>query len=146
MEQSGSIFQVSIDFDQSHLFFPGIIHWVLLVLAVLIVLVHGREIVQHVNGVTARYRGGAIHVDALRLLGTLGLVVVYFLSMERVGEYFPNMGLGFLLTSIVFMFVLSLLYVHDINRKKLLTILASSVCSPLVAWYVLAQLFEITLP
>ncbi|SDJ16439.1 tripartite tricarboxylate transporter TctB family protein [Aliiruegeria lutimaris] len=146
MEQETGPFSVSIDFDQSHLFFPNIIHWVLVFLALSIVLVHGREIVRHVQGWKESYREHGLDYDRLRLFGTFGLVIAYFLLMNWVGQLFPNTGMGFLLVSMPFMALLSLLYVHDLDRKKFLLILANSVIAPLVAWYVLAQLFYITLP
>lgn len=144
MEQGTGIFSVAIDFDQSHLFFPGIIQWVLLILAVAIALVHGREFARNIRG--ASLLPDRDSFDVVRVFGTLGLVVLYFVSMNWVGQLFPNTGMGFLLMSIPFMIALSLLYVHDLDRKKLLVIVANAVLSPLVAWYVLAQLFFITLP
>jgi Tripartite tricarboxylate transporter TctB family len=146
MEQDSSLFRVTIDFDQSHLFFPSLIHWVLIILGLSIMLVHGREIVHTVKGWNESYRSGGMAIDRVRLFGTLGLVAAYFLLMSWVGQLFPNTGMGFLLMSIPFMFLLSVLYVHDLNRRKLLFILANSIIAPLVAWYVLAQLFYITLP
>lgn len=145
-QQTSSPFQVAIDFDTSHLYFPNIMHWVLLVLGISIVVFYGRDIVQTVQGWVANHRENGTHVDAVRLFGTLGLVIAYFLLMEWVGQLFPNTGMGFLLVSIPFMLVLSLLYVHDLDRRKFLAILANSVISPVAAWYVLAQLFYITLP
>ena len=66
--------------------------------------------------------------------------------MDYVGEYFPNTGLGFLFTSVVFIFVLSLLYVHGLNRHKWLVLSLNALIAPSVAWFVLAHLFNITLP
>lgn len=146
MEKQSGPFSVAIDFERSHLFFPNIIHWVLVILALMIVLVHGREIVRHVQGWSESYREHGLDYDRLRLFGTLGLVIAYFLLMEWVGQFFPNTGMGFLLVSMPFMALLSLLYVHDLNRGKLLAILACAIIAPLSAWYVLAQLFFITLP
>jgi hypothetical protein len=66
--------------------------------------------------------------------------------MDYVGEFFPNTGLGFLIMSIPYMFLLSLLYAHHRNGRYLLKIVLNSVLAPIVAWYVLARLFSITLP
>ncbi|KEA64436.1 hypothetical protein ADIMK_1340 [Marinobacterium lacunae] len=66
--------------------------------------------------------------------------------MDAVGQLFPNTGMGFLLTSILFMLLLSLLYVHSLTRRVLLGIGLNSIIAPLVAWYVLGQLFAISLP
>ena len=137
---------VHIDFSQSHLFFPNIVQWVLAILAVSILIVHRREILATLRGWVDTWRAREIHVDALRLGGTIVLVVAYFALMEPVGELSPNTGLGFLAMSIPFMFSLSLLYVHEPNPKKLLIMGANAVIVPFAAWYVLAQLFFITLP
>lgn len=144
MADGSSLLKVKIDFEQSHLFFPSIIHWVLLILAIMIAITYGPTLLRKMqNGAGKTDKAKR---DWIRLLGTLVLTIAYFLLMERVGEYFPNMGLGFLLTSIPFMFLLSLLYVHEPTRREILTISLSSIISPLVAWYVLAQMFNITLP
>jgi len=55
-------------------------------------------------------------------------------------------GIGFLLTSIVYGFALSLLFVHDINKHKWMLIALSSVLTPLVVWVVFSYVFRITLP
>jgi hypothetical protein len=63
-----------------------------------------------------------------------------------VGRIFPNTGLGFLFVSIPFIFVLSLLYAHRVDRRKLVAISLNALIAPGVAWYVLAKLFNISLP
>lgn len=82
----------------------------------------------------------------IRLPGTLVLTVAYFLLMDYVGAFFPNMGFGFLFVSIPFIFCLSMLYVHDLDRKKLIAIVLNAIIAPSVAWLLLAKLFNITLP
>ena len=140
------LFQVSIDFDQSHLFFPRIVHWLLLIMFVLILAVQG---VPYLRDVRAGRRSlpfttGAF--DSTRFFGTIALTIVYFLAMEYVGALFPNTGLGFLLMSIPYMFALSWLYLHQRDRKHLLYTGVNALLAPVVAWYVLAKLFNITLP
>ncbi len=67
--------------------------------------------------------------------------------MDFVGRLFPNQGLGFLITSIPFMFVMSFLLVGKENFKNhRVSILISSVVTPLFAWILFAKLFFITLP
>lgn len=146
MEQGNGLLQVAIDFPSSHLFFPQIMLWVLAGLALLIAVVHGREIAHNVRTRMAAPRDGRTGVDARRVLGTLGLVVVYFILMEQVGRMFPNEGFGFLFMSMPFMFALSLLYMHDRTRRKVALAAIVSVTGPLIAWYVLGRLFWITLP
>ncbi|WP_316862891.1 tripartite tricarboxylate transporter TctB family protein [uncultured Cohaesibacter sp.] len=146
MAEGSSLLKVSIDFSQSHLFFPNIIHWILLILIVLIALTKGPAFVRSLKDRKDNQTAKKSKTDWMRLLGTIVLTIIYFSLMETVGDFFPNMGLGFLLTSIPFMFLLSILYVHEPGRRELVTITLSSIISPTVAWYVLAQMFNITLP
>nr|WP_321462493.1 tripartite tricarboxylate transporter TctB family protein [uncultured Cohaesibacter sp.] len=162
MADGSSLFKVSIDFSQSHLFFPNIIHWILLILALLIALTEGPRYLRKRRALALEGNGSdkaaaskvagkvaskvASKVDWLRLIGMLVLTILYFFAMEPVGEIFPNTGLGFLLTSIPFMFLLSILFVHEPGRREFVTIALSSIISPTIAWYVLAHIFQITLP
>ena len=137
---------VSIDFDQSHLFFPKIIHWVLLILFLLIVLFVGRSYLKEVLAGKKSLPFTEGGFDTFRFFGTVFLTILYFISMEYVGRFFPNTGLGFLIMSVPYMFLLSLLYVHNRDRRHLFMITLNSGIAPVIAWYVLAQLFGITLP
>ncbi len=140
------LFSVTIDFDQSHQYFPKIIHWVILVLLLLIAVFVLRPYLQEVRAgkKSLPFIGG--HFDHLRFFGTIVLTVLYFVLMEVVGGYFPNTGLGFLIMSIPYVLLLSFLYLHDRDRRHLTLISINAIVAPIVAWYVLAQLFNITLP
>ncbi|MCP4404011.1 MAG: tripartite tricarboxylate transporter [bacterium] len=147
MEESfSSFFQVSIDFSESHTFFPTIILWLLLILLAAIVIVFGIPLFRDVRSGKRRLAFFAENFDRLRLFGTLLLTVVYFIAMDAFGRLFPNMGFGFLFMSMPFMFFLSLLYAHDVDRKKLLIIGVNSLLAPGAAWYILGNLFNISLP
>nr|WP_321526567.1 tripartite tricarboxylate transporter TctB family protein [uncultured Cohaesibacter sp.] len=146
MADGNSLFKVSIDFSQSHLLFPHIIHWILLILAVLIALTSGPKLLRQMREKKKDDKQTGAPTDWVRLLGTLVLTIIYFSLMETVGDLFPNTGFGFLFTSIPFMFLLSVLFVHQPGRREFVTITLSSIISPAVAWYVLAQMFNITLP
>ena len=128
------------------MFFPTIVMWVLLLLLGVIFIVYGIPFIRAVGKGEKELSFSAEHIDKLRLFGTVFLTIAYFLSMDYVGTFFPNMGLGFLLMSIPFMFLLSLLYVHNLGRKKLLMISLNSFIAPGIAWYVLAKMFNISLP
>ncbi|MCP5298262.1 MAG: tripartite tricarboxylate transporter TctB family protein [Chromatiaceae bacterium] len=140
------LFEVRIVFEQSHLFFPRIIHWLLLFMLVLIAVFQGIPYYRAVRAgrKTLPFTSGPF--DATRFFGTLILTVAYFVAMPYVGDLFPNTGLGFLLMSIPYMFVLSWLYLHERDRSHLLRIGINSIVAPVIAWYVLARLFNITLP
>jgi hypothetical protein len=145
-DTASSILAVTIDFDQSHLFFPRIIMCLLLLLLAIIAVLYGRKFFQDIRAGRRHVRFFQENYDKIRLFGTIIGVVIYFVLMDYVGTLFPNTGLGFLLVSIPFMLFLSLLYVHDLDRKKTIIILLNSTIAPLTAWYILGNLFNITLP
>lgn len=137
---------IKIDFDQSHMFFPRIIMWLLLLLFLLIVILYGGQFLKDVRAGRRSLRFFEENYDKIRLFGTVVAVIIYFILMDYVGVLFPNTGLGFLLVSIPFMMCLSFLYVHDLNKKKTIIILLNSIIAPGAAWYMLGNLFNITLP
>jgi len=141
-----SIFQVSIDFATSHLFFPKLIIYFLLFLLALIFIFYGIPKLKRIQSGQEKFSFSTQHIDKLRLFGTLILTVAYFMLMQYVGQFWPNTGLGFLFVSIPFIFLLSLLYSHGITKRKLMAITLNAVLAPGIAWYVLAQLFNISLP
>lgn len=141
-----SLLEVSIDFEQSHLFFPRLVAITLLVLLVMIVAIYGRSFLAEVRSGQRSLAFFDAHSDKFRLFGTIGLTVAYFQLMDWVGSMFPNMGYGFLFVSMPFMFLMSLLYVHGLDKRKLTGIALNALIAPSVAWYVLANLFNISLP
>ncbi len=145
-DKLSNLLSVKIDFPQSHMFFPKIIMWLLLLLLVLIVALYGRQFIREVKSGRRSLRFFVERYDKVRLYGTIGGVIAYFVLMDYVSTLFPNTRLGFLLVSIPFMMFLSLLYVHDLNKKKTIIILLNSIIAPVSAWYILGNLFNITLP
>jgi len=143
---SSGLFTVTIDFERSHLFFPQIIHWLLLIFVLLILATQGVPYLREVRAGTKSLPFTSGHFDSLRFFGTIVLTIAYFLSMQYVGEFFPNTGLGFLLMSIPYMFALSWLYLHRRDRRHVMATTINALLAPIIAWYVLAQLFGITLP
>ena len=141
-----NLLSIKIDFPQSHMFFPKIIMWLLLLLFVLIAILYGRQFVKDVREGRRSLKFFEENYDKIRLFGTIGAVIIYFILMDYVGTLFPNTGLGFLLVSIPFMMSLSFLYVHDLSKKKTIIILLNSIIAPVSAWYILGNLFNITLP
>ncbi|UTW11492.1 tripartite tricarboxylate transporter TctB family protein [Marinobacterium rhizophilum] len=141
-----SLLEVSIDFDQSHLFFPRLVLVMLAGMLLLIAVLNRGRLAEIVRTRGANLAFFEANADKFRLFSTLVLIVVYFVSMDFVGQLFPNTGLGFLLCSIVFVALLSLVYVHEITRSVLLVIGCNALFAPLTVWYVLGSLFDITLP
>lgn len=138
--------KVKVNFSQSHLLFPKIVSVILLLLLLAIFLVYGVPYLREVRRGKRTWFGSVKDFDKLRFFGTIALTIAYFLSMDYVGNFFPNMGYGFLFMSMPFIFLLSLLCVHGLTRRKLLALSLNALVAPAVAWYVLAQLFNISLP
>lgn len=145
-DRFSSLFNIKIDFAQSHNYFPTIVLWVMLFLLLLIFIFNGLPYLRELKAGKRQLKLSVAHVDKLRLLGTLALTIAYFMLMDYVGMLFPNMGYGFLFVSIPFIFLLSLLYVHEICRRKIVIISLNALIAPSIAWVVLAKLFNITLP
>ncbi|WP_136068742.1 tripartite tricarboxylate transporter TctB family protein [Modicisalibacter radicis] len=141
-----SLFEVSIAFEESHLFFPRIVSWVLVGLLAIILLSKSNRIAPALRRAGQAVTQGSDGFDRKRFFGTILLIIVYFYMMAVVGDIFPNTGFGFLFVSIPFIFLLSMLYVEHKTRKNILVIAVTAVIAPTLAWYVLSQLFRITLP
>ena len=141
-----SLFEVSIDFEESHLFFPRIVSWVLVGLLAIILLSKSNRIAPALRRAGQAVTQGGDGFDRKRFFGTILLIVIYFYMMAVVGDIFPNTGFGFLFVSIPFIFLLSMLYVEHSTRKNILIIAVTAAIAPTLAWYVLSQLFRITLP
>lgn len=145
-ERINSLLSIKINFAESHTFFPTIIMWLLLFLLLAIVLVRGIPFLRDLRQGKGKISILAENFDKIRFWGTILFTILYFLSMDYVGSIFPNMGFGFLIMSMPFMFTLSLLYVHNFKRKKIIVISLNSIIAPSIAWYVLGNLFNISLP
>lgn len=141
-----SIFAVSIDFSTSHMFFPKLMFWFLLFLLLLIFVFYGIPKIKRILRGEEKIRFSVQQMDKLRFFGTLVLTVIYFLLMQYVGQFFPNTGMGFLLVSMPFIFLLSLLYSHGLSRSKFVVIAINAIAAPGIAWYLLAKIFNISLP
>lgn len=99
-----SLLSVKIDFAKSHTFFPTIIIWILFILLALIFIFNGIPYLRSLFRGEISLNFSLEHVDKIRLPGTLILIVAYFMLMDYVGAFFPNMGYGFLFVSIPFIF------------------------------------------
>lgn len=141
-----SLFNVHVEFSQEHLFFPRIIT-VLLIGLLLLALFRNREklipaLAKGVNAVS----GNSDNFDRIRVFGTIVLITAYFYLMYVVGGLFPNEGYGFLLTSVPFVFLCSLLYVDSIGARKAIIISINAIIAPILIWLLFEKLLGITLP
>ena len=137
-----SPFHVTIDFNTSHMIFPTIIAVILGILFVSILITRGSTILATVSNGNWWPAG----IDHKRFFGTIALTVIYFMAMPAVGDIFPNTGLGFYLCSIPYLFALSTLYLHERSRRTLMIAGANALIAPSLVWYILSELFNISLP
>ncbi|MCM2972216.1 tripartite tricarboxylate transporter TctB family protein [Larsenimonas suaedae] len=137
---------VSIDFQTSHLFFPHIINWTIGLLFVLVLVFRVVPFLKKVKRGESALPFIGESMDGFRFVGTLVLLVAYFYLMSVVGDYFPYTGYGFLFTSIGFLFLMSLLYMHTRTKRKIIVAGINALLAPALAWVVFAKLFYITLP
>ncbi len=137
-----SLFDVTVDFDRSHLIFPILVSVVLAILGS-VILVTRRADIGAALAATPRWPAGT---DKARLFGTVALTIIYFLAMERIGKAIPNRGFGFLFASMPFVLAISLLYMHGLPRRRVIIAVLNAVIAPLVVWFILSNLFNISLP
>jgi hypothetical protein len=136
-----SLLQVKINFATSQNVFPHIIEVVLAILFVMVIATRWRRILAAVGGPP-----WPIGIDQIRFFGTLALTIIYFLAMPVVGDQFPNTGLGFYFASIPYILAIGLLYLHNWTRRTIIYVVLNAVIAPTIVWYVLANLFNISLP
>lgn len=144
MSWFSSLNSVTIDFDQSHLFFPRIIITLVAILAVVILVTNFRPVMRAIR--SGRYQFFVKNADFFRLLVTLALIPAYFWLMDFIGMVLPNMGLGFLLSSIPFVFLMSMLYCHEKTRRNVIIISANALIAPTFVWVVLYHFFLVSMP
>lgn len=141
-----SLLDVTIGFDQSHLFFPRIVTWILVALLAIILITRYRLLAPGLKRAGRVLVGREGEFDHRRFFGTLALTTAYFYLMGVLSDVFPNTGYSFLIMSVLFVFLLSLLYVGRPTRRQFVILVLNALIAPALAWYVLAQLFRITLP
>ncbi|SDM86184.1 Tripartite tricarboxylate transporter TctB family protein [Franzmannia pantelleriensis] len=141
-----SFLSISIDFETSHLFFPRIVSWVMAGL-------FGLVVVTKLLPFLAAVRSGEKDLpiigesrDNFRFFGSLALIIAYFYLMDVVGDMFPFTGYGFLYVSMIFVFLMSLLYMHEKTKKGVMIVSAISIIAPACVWFIMAKVFYITLP
>ncbi|MGQ7260741.1 tripartite tricarboxylate transporter TctB family protein [Vreelandella sp. V005] len=141
-----SLLSVSIDFETSHLFFPKIISWLLVILFIAVLVTKTVPFLAAVKRGERTLPIFGESMDGLRFFGTLALLVAYFYLMAVVGNMFPYTGYGFLFVSMGFVLLMALMYMHEWTKKALVTAVITAIVAPSLAWFILAKLFQITLP
>ncbi len=135
------LLKVKIDFESSHLVFPIIILIILLVL-ILIQAAKNPPSWKKLKKINFFPK----NTNKAKLFGSIFLIIIYFKGMEVVGSFYPNMGYGFLICSIFFILLISLLFVGKSYKKKAIAIILNSILTPTLAWLLFGYFFNITLP
>ena len=139
-----SLNSVTIDFTTSQWYFPRIVMALLLVVGLIVVVSRFKLVVRNIS--QGKWTFFEPNTDFFRLVATLVLLPVYFFMMHFIGGLIPNMGMGFLLSSIPFMFLMSLIYCHTRDRRNLIIITLNAALTPLLVWFLLYNLFSVSLP
>lgn len=138
----GSLTQVTIDFQSSHLVFPILIGCILAALGLAILITKRGRIAE--TGTYWRLALG--DMDKPRFFGALGLTVLYFSLMVPIGDFWPNTGLGFLICSVPYVFATGVLFMHERTLKQMGVMLFIAVCAPALVWWLFTEIFFLTLP
>ena len=125
-------------YSTSHYFFPKIIITLLIVLGLIIII---PKIIKAVKS-GAFSKGNRPHFfvenyDKLKLFGTVALLILYILALEWV---------GFLIASIIFIFLFNVLFCGTLQPKSLLISAIISVVASVGVWYIFGVVFNVTLP
>ena len=133
-----SIFRLRVLYSTSHMFFPKIVIGILIILAVIIVIknviIRARNKQPIIKTDRKFFAPGA---DFFMLFGSLILFILYIWTLKI---------LGFLISSIIFVFLFNLLFGRTREKKSILVSLVVSVISCVVVWYLFSVVFNISLP
>ncbi|WP_102347742.1 tripartite tricarboxylate transporter TctB family protein [Bacillus sp. Marseille-P3661] len=127
---------IEMTYSEYHLIFPKIISTILIFLLILIVLTNVRKRIKQ-GKFKFQPRFFKEDYDKLKFFGTIVLLIVYVSSLEII---------GFLAASILFMFLIMLLFIGNFKRKTIIVSIANSVTTSVVIWYLFGTVFNITLP
>ncbi|WP_069998646.1 tripartite tricarboxylate transporter TctB family protein [Cellulosilyticum sp. I15G10I2] len=132
------LFKLKIVYSTSHLIGPKIVGMILIILALIMV---AQEIIKRrKEGRSFSFKGKKFfeeNYDKLKFWGTLILFVLYILALELV---------GFLIASLIFIFLFNILFAGIKNIKSIAVSAAISIISSVSIWYIFGFLFNITLP
>ena len=131
------LLKLNVQYDEYHIIFPRIILGILILLAVVMFI---KAIVKRIKEGRLTQFKFAFFVedyDKWKLFGTIGLMIAYAFFLEIA---------GFIASSIVFMFLLTILLRGNIQRNTLVISVINSVTTSVLAWFFFGYLFDITLP
>ncbi|MGM0903540.1 MAG: tripartite tricarboxylate transporter TctB family protein [Bacillota bacterium] len=128
---------IDIKYDEYHIIFPKIIMGILILLVVLMLIKALVKKVRDGSLTQFKFKFFEENFDKLKLFGTIGLIVVYVFFLEII---------GFIASSIVFMFLLTILLRGNFQRNTIVISVINSVTTSVLVWFFFGYLFDITLP
>jgi len=128
---------IDIKYDEYHIIFPKIIIGILVLLLVLMLIKYLIKRLKAESITQVKFKFFEENFDKLKFFGTIGLVIVYVFFLEIV---------GFIASSIVFMFLLTILLRGNFQRNTLVISIINSVTTSVLVWFFFGYLFDITLP
>lgn len=132
-------FKVKIIHSQSHLVFPKIVIGILLILLVVMIIQSVLKAKKE-NKPLFNLKNKKFFVenyDKLKLFGSIGLFVLYILSLEI---------LGFLVASIVFITLFNILFAASKQIQSLINSVVISTIASFALWFLFGYVFNVTLP
>jgi hypothetical protein len=133
-----SFFKLEVRYSTSHLFFPKIIIGLLVVLAAFIVIKKVLVRVRNKQPVINRdWKFFVKDPDLFMLFGSLALFILYIFALDLI---------GFLFSSLVFIFLFNLLFCRTLKPRSVLVSLVISVIASVLVWYLFSVIFNISLP
>jgi putative tricarboxylic transport membrane protein len=127
---------LEIKYSEYHLVFPRIILAILILLLVVMLAMNIRKRIQEKN-FKFQLKFFKPNYDKLKFFGTIVLLILYVFALETI---------GFLAASILFMFIIMLLFYGDFKRKTIIVSIANAVTTSVIIWYLFGTVFNITLP
>lgn len=136
-ENMRDLLTIDIQFNQYHIIFPKIIFGILIVLLAIIMV---QVLVKKIKEGTLtqfKFKFFVDNYDKLKFYGTIGLLLVYVFALEKI---------GFIASSIIFMFLLTVLLKGNFKRNTIIVSIINSVTTSVLVWFFFGYLFDITLP
>ncbi|MBB6450044.1 hypothetical protein HNR44_002022 [Geomicrobium halophilum] len=130
------VFTIDFSYSTSHLIFPRIIIGLLILLGAILLITNFLKRLRDQSKVF-KFKLFTDNYDKAKFYGSIVLLITYAVSLEQI---------GFFLSSVIFVTLLTLLYIGNLKRKSILISLVNSMSITFVFWYVFGQLFDITLP
>ena len=128
---------IEMTFSEYHLIFPKIMSIILVAILILMAVLNLIKRVKEGKLTDFRFKFFINNYDKVKLYGTIILLVVYVFVLDLI---------GFLPASILFVFLITLLFIGNYKRKSMIISLANALTTSVIVWYVFGYMFDITLP